>query len=200
MMNKPRSSLKHGFLSTREAAARLGVALSTVQTWVETGILPAWKTVGGHRRIPADAVETVRLRQVAVLGATPDPQLFRVLVVEDDPVMQEIYRRQFAEWNLPLQLLMAEDGFAGLLLIGRHNPDLIITDLVMPEMDGFKLIRRLKAQASAIRASIIVVTGLGPAEIEAEGGIPGGIPVYPKPTPFAALRPLIEHMTRRLAA
>ena len=37
-----------GFVSTREAAARLGVALSTVQAWVETGILPAWKTAGGE--------------------------------------------------------------------------------------------------------------------------------------------------------
>ena len=43
---------------------------------------------------------------------------------------------------------MAEDGFEGLVLIGRHSPDLVITDLAMPEMDGFKMIRRLKTQSA----------------------------------------------------
>ncbi|WP_434089560.1 MerR family transcriptional regulator [Neopusillimonas aromaticivorans] len=39
-------------ISTREAADRLGVSVRTVQLWVESGVLDAWKTPGGHRRIP----------------------------------------------------------------------------------------------------------------------------------------------------
>ncbi len=199
-VNEPKSSVKRGFLSTREAAIRLGVALSTVQLWVETGILPAWKTPGGHRRIPVDVVDSIQQRQRNVLSSTHTPELFRVLVVEDDPVQRELYSRQFSEWNLPVQLFVAEDGFEGLVLIGRHNPDLVITDLAMPEMDGFKMIRRLKNQSAITRSSIIVVTALSPDDIEAEGGLPTGIPVYPKPIPFAALRVLVEHMARRFAA
>ncbi len=198
-MNEPKSNLKRDFLSTREAATRLGVALSTVQLWVETGVLPAWKTPGGHRRIPADVIDSIQARQRSVLSSTPTPELFRALVVEDDPVQRELYSRQFSEWNLPIQLFMAEDGFEGLVLIGRHSPDLVITDLAMPEMDGFKMIRRLKTQSAITRSSIIVVTALGPDDIEAEGGLPAGIPVYPKPIPFAALRVLVEHMARRFA-
>lgn len=198
-MNEPKSNLKRDFLSTHEAATRLGVALSTVQLWVETGVLPAWKTPGGHRRIPADVIDSIQARQRSVLSSTPTPELFRALVVEDDPVQRELYSRQFSEWNLPIQLFMAEDGFEGLVLIGRHSPDLVITDLAMPEMDGFKMIRRLKTQSAITRSSIIVVTALGPDDIEAEGGLPAGIPVYPKPIPFAALRVLVEHMARRFA-
>ncbi len=189
-----------GFVSTREAAARLGVALSTVQAWVETGILPAWKTAGGHRRIPEEAVDAVRERQQSALGAATPPSQFKVLVVEDEPVQRELYVRQFAAWQLPVQMLMAEDGFEGLLLIGRHSPDLIITDLAMPEMDGFKMIRRLRSQASPVNGAIIVVTGLRPEEIESHGGLPNGIPVYHKPVPFAALRPVVEHMARKRVA
>jgi excisionase family DNA binding protein len=199
-MSKVNSKRPESFLSTRQAAASLGVALSTVQAWVETGVLPAWKTAGGHRRIPADAVEAMRLRQQSVLEMAPAPQIYKVLVVEDDAVQREIYRRQFADWNLPVQLFLAEDGFEGMILIGRHSPDLIITDLAMPEMDGFAMIRRLKCQPTAIRASIIVVTALSAADIEAHGGLPSGLPVYPKPIPFAALRPLIEHKIRTIAA
>lgn len=187
------------FFSTREAAAQLGVALSTVQAWVESGVLPAWKTAGGHRRISIEAISAIRLRQQAVLSQTPAPETLKALVVEDDPVQREIYRLQFAEWQLPVQLLTAEDGFEGLILIGRHAPKLIITDLSMPEMDGFKMIRRLKMQSTAASATLIVVTALTAAEIEAQGGLPSDIPVYPKPIPFAALRPLVEHLISKRA-
>ncbi len=56
-----------------------------------------------------------------------------------------------------------------------------------------------KTQSAITRSIIIVVTALGPDDIEAEGGLPAGIPVYPKPIPFAALRVLVEHMARRFA-
>lgn len=199
-MRKIDSPQPEKYLSTREAAAQLGVALSTVQTWVESGVLPAWKTAGGHRRIAINAIETMRLRQQAVLGTPSSPETIKVLVVEDDPVQLALYRIHFAEWKLPVQLLTAEDGFEGLILIGRHAPDLIITDLSMPEMDGFKMIRRLKMQPATPHATIIAVTVLTPSEIEAQGGLPLDIPIYPKPIPFAALRPLVEHLGRRVTA
>lgn len=196
-MSKTNSPQPEKYLSTREAAARLGVALSTVQAWVESGVLPAWKTAGGHRRIAINAIEEIRLRQQAVLGTTPEAEIIKVLVVEDDPIPRELYRLQFDEWQLPVQLLTAENGFEGLILIGRHSPNLIITDLSMPEMDGFKMIRNLKMQSAAPNALLIVVTALTASEIEAHGGLPPDIPVYPKPIPFAALRALVEHLVRR---
>jgi excisionase family DNA binding protein len=188
------------FLSTRQAATRLGVALSTVQAWVETGVLPAWKTAGGHRRIPKDAVQAMQLRQQSTLGTPAAEGLFKILVVEDDPVMRELYRRKFDEWQLPLRLILAEDGFEGLIQAGRHSPDLIIADLAMPGMDGFKMIRKLKSQSAAMVARIIVVTALKPEEIEIAGGLPPGIPVYPKPVSFPALRTLVEGYSHRLTA
>lgn len=198
MSNSPSSTEQ--FISTREAAARLGIALSTIQTWVETGVLPAWKTAGGHRRIPVAAVENIRLKQQAISQSVAAPESFTVLVVEDDAVQRELYRRQFSTWALPIRFIMAEDGLEGLMLLGRHNPDLIITDLAMPEIDGFKMIRRLAANTASLRAALIVVTALSESEIAAEGGLPAGIPTYPKPIPFAVLRSLLEHMTQHLPA
>lgn len=197
-MRKINSAQPEKYFSTRQAAAQLGVALSTVQAWVESGVLPAWKTAGGHRRIAVDAIETIRLRQQTVLRAPIASEMIKVLVVEDDPVQRELYRIQFAEWRLPVLLLTAKDGFEGLILIGQHAPDLIISDLSMPEMDGFKMIRSLKMQSIATHATIIAVTALPASEIEAQGGLPPGIPVYPKPIPFAALRPLVEHLISRV--
>lgn len=196
-MNTLNNSNSDEFLSTRQAAAKLGVALSTVQAWVETGLLPAWKTAGGHRRIAATAVEALRNRQQAVLGSGPVPGKLKILVVEDEPVQRELYRQHFSNWNLPVSLLIAEDGFDGLIYIGRHSPDVIITDLAMPELDGFKMIRRLNSLNSLHKPTIIVVSGLSAQEIDAQGGLPDNIPVYPKPIPFVALRLLIEHLAKR---
>jgi len=53
-------------VTTKQAADMLGVAVSTVQKWVELGKLTSWKTPGGHRRIPVAAVQAVLQRGVVV--------------------------------------------------------------------------------------------------------------------------------------
>lgn len=192
---------KADFISTREAARLLGVGLTTVQQWVESGALPAWKTAGGHRRIPLAAVDAMRLQQQAALGTGPRPApeavRLKVLLVEDDPMQREIYEHQFADWGLPVQLFTATDGFQGLIMIGRHAPDLIITDLAMPGMDGFEMIRRITNQTSEFDGAIIVVTSLGADQIAAFGGLPDGIRVFKKPFSFPLLRKLVADMANK---
>jgi excisionase family DNA binding protein len=48
--------VKKSFCTTREAATLLGVSVGTVQLWVENGLLQAWKTAGGHRRVMRDSI------------------------------------------------------------------------------------------------------------------------------------------------
>ena len=55
-------------LTTREAARLLGIAVSTAQKWIENGVLPAWKTPGGHRRVRLSAVSAL-LRERTGPGA-----------------------------------------------------------------------------------------------------------------------------------
>lgn len=49
------------YCTTAEAARSLGVSIRTIQLWVDSGVLTAWKTVGGHRRILLDSVERFRV-------------------------------------------------------------------------------------------------------------------------------------------
>jgi excisionase family DNA binding protein len=181
------------FMSTRKAAASLGVALSTVQLWVETGVLPAWKTAGGHRRIPRAAIESLVLQQKSMLPESKKTYETKVLVVDDDVVQLELYKRNFAQWSLPIELLTASDGFEGLMMIGRYNPNVVITDLRMPGMDGFRMIRHLREQTQNNKCDIIVVTALNDAEMESANNLLPGLPIYPKPVPFIALRALLEN-------
>lgn len=60
-------------VTTKEAAQMLGVAVSTVQKWVELGKLASWKTPGGHRRIPRASIRSV-LDESGLATAAPMPR------------------------------------------------------------------------------------------------------------------------------
>lgn len=192
---------KINFYTSREAAKKLGVSVTTVQLWVESGALPAWKTAGGHRRIPSEAIDTMLAgQQTAAAGKQHAPHAHSVLVVEDEPVQRELYKMKFAEWKLPVDLHLAQDGFEGLVMAGKYAPDLIISDLSMPGMDGFEMIRQL-VEGSEIRTpAVIVVTAMSRDEIDAHGGLPQGIPVYSKPIALGVLKPFVEQILRPQAS
>lgn len=191
MTKQKRAKKQRDFYTTREAARVLDVSLTTVQLWVEAGVLPAWKTPGGHRRVSRAAVDALNSEQRSAAKARAGH--LRVLVVEDEPVQRELYRLQFARWGLNLEVRLAENGFDGLVQVGRQIPDLVISDLDMPGMDGFRMIRHLLDHVPGI-SEVVVVTALTPEQIASRGGLPPEIPVYAKPIPFAALRSYIERM------
>lgn len=82
----------------------------------------------------------------------------RVLVVDDEPDARELVRRSL----LPAGHLVdeVEDGASALAYLGRNRPDLILLDLMMPEMDGFEVIRRLQADEELAQIPLVVLTGM----------------------------------------
>lgn len=188
------------FCTTREAARILGVSVRTVQLWVENGTLEAWKTEGGHRRVSIASVANIRRA-----GKDRDPQPvapepINVLVVEDDNILLRLYKMRMESWGLPIAVSTAHNGVEGMIMIGRVSPDLLVTDLNMPELDGFSMIRTLVNSSLREGMEIVVVTGLESAEIGIRGGLPGDIKILPKPVPFAELRTLCESILARRQA
>lgn len=186
------SSKDSELCSTREAAALLGVSLRTAQLWVESGVLRAWKTAGGHRRILKISIDTLlEARQRAVENSMTTGD-FRILVVEDDPDLLKLYRLHIMGWELPVALATATNGFEGLIRIGESKPDLLIADLNMPGIDGFRMIRTLSANPDFRDMDIIVVTALGKNEILDRGGLPENVRIFVKPAPFSILEQLVR--------
>jgi excisionase family DNA binding protein len=176
------------YCTTREAAALLGVSLRTAQLWVENGVLEAWKTEGGHRRISRDSIDKLLRNQPGEWAEKEaQPNGFTILIAEDEPDLLRVYTLNMARWPMRPQLLTASNGFQALVLLGSEKPDMLVADLHMPGMDGFRMLRTLHEMPEAAHTEIVVVTGLDAAEIAARGGIPGNIPILPKPIPFAEL-------------
>jgi CheY-like chemotaxis protein len=105
-------------------------------------------------------------------------------------------------WELPVgvEVELAGNGFAALLKMGERAPDLLITDLNMPGMDGFGMIRHLRESAQWKALPIVVVSALAPRDIEARGGLPADIPVFGKPVPFDRLEEMVRAAIDRRAS
>jgi excisionase family DNA binding protein len=188
-------------VSTSEAARMLGVSNTTIQFMVERGELEAWKTRGGHRRISVASID--RLRQSRSNRADrgrlspQDNASLKVLVVEDDESLRRLYQQTLSQWDLPLSVMSADDGMQALLMIERSRPDVLITDLNMAPMNGYDFVRRLRKQPEYNAMTIIIVTGVDYADIEANGGLPRGVVLYGKPVPFEKLEGFLEAMAAR---
>ena len=178
--------------STRKAAERLGVSLRTVQLWTEAGLLRAWKTPGGHRRILTSSVEQLLQRRGSETARSAADGNYQILVVEDEPDFRRLFELHLRSWELPIALHSVASGFDALVHIGAARPDLLITDLRMPGMDGFEMLRALKASGTISELEVIVVTALTDYTINERGGLPEGVIVLHKPLQFAQLRALIS--------
>jgi excisionase family DNA binding protein len=185
-------------LTSRQAAELLGVALSTVQLWTENGVLSAWKTGGGHRRIARRSVEEVlRQQRAAAAGTGAGDRMPVIVVVEDQPELRKLYELQFEARELPFRTVVAGNGFEGLVQIGRWRPDIVITDLLMPGMDGFQMIRALKGMSGMKDVMTIVVSALSRGEIDARGGLADDLRLFHKPLDFDDLERVIRaHVPR----
>ena len=181
------------FYSTTEAAKRLGVCNTTVQIMAEKGLLRAWKTLGGHRRISRESVDTLRAQRGSETnGTTARSRMVRVLVAEDDPALRELYRVTIGGWGMPVEVICATDGLEALVLVERMRPDILLTDLNMAPVDGFELLAMLRKHPEFNAMQILVITGLAPDEIARRGGLPRGIVAYGKPAPFDKIEGFIE--------
>jgi CheY-like chemotaxis protein len=154
-------------------------------------VLKAWKTAGGHRRIARTSVDAVLRQRQEALQPTRHTGRFTVLVVEDEPDFRKLYEIHLRHWDLPMDVEVVGSGFEALLSLGTSRPDLLITDLRMPGIDGFEMIRALRASETMRDLQIIVVSALSSSTIRERGGLPADITILSKPLRFDDLRQLV---------
>ena len=81
----------------------------------------------------------------------------RILIADDDPLLRALLVHRLSTDGH--EIMTAEDGAQALTLIGEQRPDLIVLDALMPVMDGFEVLRRIKA-GGVTDAPVIMLTAL----------------------------------------
>ena len=184
------------YCGTSYAARLLGLSVATVQSLVEKGEIEAWKTMGGHRRIALQSIQRYlekNSRQRLVTQSDPQNRL-RVLLVEDDEPTRELYQLEFESWKLPVDCTWMSSAVEALMDIASMRPDLLITDLTMPGVDGFEMLKALKRNVELADMQVIVISGLPRQAFDSRGGFPEDAFMLQKPINFDWLQGFMSAM------
>jgi len=184
------------FVGTKDAAALLGMSVSSVQKLVESGVLPGWRTQGGHRRIPMEAIKR-ELAKSRDAHAPAPAQLLRVLVVEDNAVICAAYAKMILQWGGLVEVSNAADGAQALLLLAQTRPDILITDLAMKPIDGRLLVQAIRANEQLALLRVVVVSGV--LDAERPHGFDARTVVYAKPLSFERLAGYLDAQVQSFA-
>lgn len=118
----------------------------------------------------------------------------RVLVVDDVPANLKILEAKLtAEY---FEVLMAPNGKTALDLALREQPDLILLDVMMPEMDGFEVCRQLKQNPDTVHIPVVMVTALSDAQDRIKGLEAGADDFLTKPVNDLILLSRVKSLTR----
>jgi excisionase family DNA binding protein len=138
----------------------LGIHRVTVTNWIKKGAIKAIRTPGGRYRVSRDDL-------ITFLDAhgMPIPAFIRIkekkliVAVDDDEMILNLLEHFFSTDDMPYmyKLETFSNPIDAAFFIGDRKPDLIILDLLMPELNGFNMTEKIQ-QASS-RSKIIVLTG-----------------------------------------
>ncbi len=146
-------------LTVFQASKYCNVSPKTIINWIEAGHIPAYKTVGGHRRIKRWDMEDFMKRQGMPI---PRNEMLserkRILIVDDDPIIVETLVQALEEEEHDYEIISASDGFEAGLQVNHFKPHLLILDIMMPDIKGFEVCRRIKTNEETKNTKIIVLS------------------------------------------
>lgn len=151
---------------------------------------------GGHRKIKANSEELVSFENtftpengsdITVTTSEHQPVL---LIVEDNADMRHYIRKTMAD---QYQIIEAENGKTGVTLAKESVPDLVISDIMMPEMDGYKLCELIKTNELTSHIPIILLTAKADRESKLTGLETGADDYLSKPFDADELKLIVRN-------
>ena len=99
----------------------------------------------------------------------------KILIIEDDKFLRELIARKLAKDEF--EVSEAIDGEEGVKKIKEKKPDLILLDLILPGIDGFEVLSRMKEESTVASTPVIILSNLGQKE-DIEKGLKMGAVDY----------------------
>lgn len=167
MGRKTKNPQERTIFTTHEVAAVLQVNFTTVIDWVDKDFLKAYKTPGGHRRIRrADLLAFLETHKMPVPMELVRPHGTRVLIVDDELDVRKFLQRAIKAAGFLCAVETAEDGFEAGKKVLAFLPDLVVLDLNLPGIDGFKVCHNIKSDLATKHIKVLVITGLAGHDIK----------------------------------
>lgn len=133
------------FLTSSQAAKRLGLSMATIQKLVDNNILQAWKTLGGHRRISLASVLNYQTSNTSSpQTSAPSNRPYQVSMVIESPELMKRLTKDATQWQLPLKVSFFESLTEALLELLNQKHDLLIMQMSAPRKQQEKVLEILQ--------------------------------------------------------
>ena len=100
----------------------------------------------------------------------------KILLVDDDQLLVRMYQRKLE--NDGYEVAVADDGDVALQKIKEFIPDLILLDIMMPKMNGYEVLKNLKASETTKNIPVILLTNVGSSDEDIQKGMDLGAVAY----------------------
>lgn len=182
-------------LTVAQAGQYCGVPTKTVINWIDEGSLKAVKTADGHRGIKREELEQFLRKKGLPLPENPAPGVRKkILVVDDDRIIVETIVQSLEEDDHGYEIISAADGFEAGLQIGHFQPDLLILDIMMPDINGYEVCRKIKTDPESKDTKIIVLSAYLDEESFRKMEEYGADACFSKPLPLSQLKAEVAKM------
>ncbi len=178
--------------TTHDISRLLQVDPSTVSKWIDRGILVAFRTPGGHRRVRSGDLRSFLITHQMPLPDELGSAVVRLLVVDDEKPVLDALKRAFKPYAQQLELTTTSSGVEALLLVSELKPHGMLIDLNMPEVDGFEVCRRIRLRKPLESVRLITMTGRHTQDMADQSLKAGAVACLPKPVDVAQVLELFR--------
>ncbi len=152
--------------SSRQIGQIVGADPSSVNRWIDSSKLKAFRTPGGHRRVLLDDL-IVFLSELKI----PIPDELKtsglsLLIVDDDEQYARSLRKALLRNNRSLDIQICNSAIEALIFLGAQRPDVVVIDVYMPGLDGIEVCTRIKSNPETQNVMVIANTGRPTAQLE----------------------------------
>lgn len=176
-------------LTVSQACKYCRVSPKTIINWIDNGHIKAYKTVGGHRRIKKEDLDQfLRQKGMPVPDEPKGEERKKILVVDDDKIIVETIVQALEEDEFGYEMISASDGFEAGLQVSHFKPDLVILDIMMPDLNGYKVCQKIKCNPLTKDTKIIVLSAYLDDEAFKQMKDYGADACFSKPLPLEQLR------------
>lgn len=174
---------------TSKAAKLLQLSVGTVQSLADKRILHAWITQGGHRRISLESIQNYQHHQQKLPAVEKlMNERLRVMVVDDDPVSRHLLQDTCLAVHPHIDCCALASAIEALLQLPTFKPQIMFLDLLMPQVDGWELVKQVKQKADFAQMQIITLSALSKEALQARGGPPPSTHFVQKPVDLGWLK------------
>ncbi len=138
------------FLTSSQAAKRLGLSMATIQKLVDNNILQAWKTIGGHRRISLTSLLNYQsANNFSETPRSPTDHSIKIMMVVESAELMHGLKKDITDSQLPLQISFVESLTEALLETLNAKHDLLVVQMTEPRKQQEKALEILQKFVSS---------------------------------------------------